>query len=144
MPDQDIELPVWFWAIGVLALLWSAVGIKAFLADINQTPETLAAMSEAHRNLYEARPSWALLAYATAVFGGVLGSVALLIRRKFATVLFMLSLLGLIVQNHYSFGVARVRDLYPTSASILPAMVVVIAILLIWFARSATAKKWLK
>ncbi|MFT4629882.1 MAG: hypothetical protein ACI9WC_001880 [Arenicella sp.] len=42
MPDQDIELPVWFWAIGVLALLWNAVGMMAFLADINQTPETLA------------------------------------------------------------------------------------------------------
>ncbi|MFT5137905.1 MAG: hypothetical protein ACI9LY_003432 [Arenicella sp.] len=144
MPDQDIELPVWFWAIGVLALLWNAFGIMAFLADINQTPETLAAMSEAHRNLYESRPSWALLGYATAVFGGLLGCVALLIRRKFAAVLFIISLLGLTVQNYYSFGVAKVQDLYPASASILAAMVVVIAILLIWFARSATAKNWLK
>jgi hypothetical protein len=123
---------------------WSAVGIMAFLADINQAPETLAAMSEAHRNLYEARPSWALLAYATAVFGGLLGGVALLMRRKFAAILFIISLLGLILQNYYSFGVAKVQEIYPASVIILPAIVVVIAILLIWFARSATAKKWLK
>jgi tryptophan-rich sensory protein len=123
---------------------WSAVGIMAFLADINQAPETLAAMSEAHRNLYEARPSWAFLAYATAVFGGLLGGVALLMRRKFAAILFIISLLGLILQNYYSFGVAKVQEIYPASVIILPAIVVVIAILLIWFSRSATAKKWLK
>lgn len=143
MTNQDIKLPMWFWAVGVVALLWNAVGVLAFLSEINQTPEALAAMSEAHRNLYETRPSWAFLGFAAAVFGGLLGCIVLLMRRKFAIVLFIISLLGLIVQNYYSFGVAKVQEIYPENVMVLPAMVVVIAVFLLWFSRSATTKKWL-
>lgn len=143
MTNQNIKLPVWFWAVAGLALLWNVVGVMAFFLQINQTPEALAAMSDAHRNLYETRPVWAFLAFAVAVFAGLFGCVALLMRRKFATILFIISLLSLIVQNYYSFGVAKVQNIYPANAMILPAMVVVIAVFLIWFSRSATAKKWM-
>ena len=73
MTDQDIKLPVWFWVVGVVALLWNAVGEMAFFSEMNQTPEALAAMSETHRNLYETRPAWAFLGFVAAVFGGLLG-----------------------------------------------------------------------
>jgi hypothetical protein len=143
MSDQDIKLPVWFWVVAGLALVWNVIGVMAFFLQINQTPETLAAMSDAHRNLYETRPAWAFLAFAAGVFAGLFGCVALLMRRKFATTLFIISLLSLIVQNYYSFGVAKVQNIYPANTMILPAMVVVIAVFLIWFSRSATAKKWM-
>jgi hypothetical protein len=43
-----------------LACCWS----YGVFFQINQTPETLAAMSDGHRNLYETRPAWAFLAFA--------------------------------------------------------------------------------
>lgn len=143
MSDQDLKLPVWFWVVAVTALLWNAIGVIAFLFEVNQSPESLTAMSETHRNLYESRPGWAILGFATAVFGGLLGCIALLFRRKFATVLFVVSLFGLIVQNYHSFGVAKVQNIYAENVIALPVMIAVIAIFLIWFSRSATTKKWL-
>lgn len=144
MNDQKLTVPVWFWVVGVLALLWNAMGVMAFVAEVSQTPEALASLNEAQRNLYESRPGWAYGAFAIAVFGGLLGSVLLLMRRNLAILMFGASLLGLIIQNYYSFAVAKVHEVFGQDIMILPAVVFLVAIGLLWFARSAKAKDWIR
>jgi hypothetical protein len=143
MNDQTAVPPMWFWVVGVLALLWNALGMMAFVAEMNQTPESLAALTEAQRNLYEIRPGWATAAFAIAVIAGLLGSVLLLMKRSWASLMFTTSVLGLVVQNYYSFVVANVHEVFGQNVIILPAAVFLVAILLLWFSRSATEKGWL-
>lgn len=141
--NEQIKLPIWFWIIAAIAVLWNAMGVMAFFAEVNQSAETLAAMSEAHRNLYETRPSWVVVVFAIAVFGGVIGSILLLLRNKLATLLFTASLLGVIAQQFYSFVIARVQDVSAGNIMIFPAIVFIIAVLLLWFSRSCAQKGWI-
>ena len=67
--DNDItgEIPRWFSVVAWVALVWNLLGVMAFAAQMMMTPEMLAALPEAERNLYENVPMWATIAFACAV-----------------------------------------------------------------------------
>ncbi len=134
--------PKWFMPVAVVALLWNLMGCAAYLMDVMLTPEAVAAMPPAQQALYAARPVWAVAAYAFAVWGGALGCVGLLVRKRWAAPAFLASLLGLIVQDAALFGMSPV----PLSATIyaLQGMVLVIAVLLLMLANRASRDGWLQ
>jgi hypothetical protein len=134
--------PKWFMPVAVVALLWNLMGCAAYLMDVMLTPEAVAAMPPDQQALYAARPVWAVAAYAFAVWGGALGCVGLLVRKRWAKGAFLASLLGLIVQDAALFGMSPV----PLSATIyaLQGMVLVIAVLLLMLANRASRDGWLQ
>lgn len=134
--------PKWFMPVAVVALLWNLMGCAAYLMDVMLTPEAVAAMPADQQALYAARPAWAVAAYAFAVWGGALGCVGLLVRKRWAKGAFLASLLGLIGQDAALFGMSPV----PLSATIyaLQGMVLVIAVLLLMLANRASRDGWLQ
>lgn len=138
-----VSRPLSFWIVSVLALLWNLLGMAIFFLQINMPPETLAAMPADQRALYEATPVWVDGAFAVAVFGGALGSAMLLMKKRLALPLLMLSLLGLLVQMGYTYLMTPAFRVYGPSGAVLPILLVLIAIFLVWFARRALSKGWI-
>jgi hypothetical protein len=139
---QD-AIPRSFWIISGVALVWNLIGVAMFVAQVTMSEDALMKLPEAERMLYENVPVWATSAFAVAVFGGVLGSLLLLLRKSWAVPVFIASLVGILVQSYHSFFVARSIDVYGPGGLILPAMVLIIAVLLVWYSRSASAKAWI-
>ena len=135
--------PLGFWIVSVLALLWNLVGMAIFFMQINMPPEALAAMPAEQRALYESTPAWVNGAFAVAVFGGALGSAMLLMRKRLALPLLALSLLGVVVQMGYTYLMTPAFRVYGASGAILPALLVLIALFLVWFARRSLARGWI-
>lgn len=136
--------PVWFYVVAVLALLWNLLGCLAFAMDLMLKPADVAAMSEAQQALYAARPAWALVATAVAVGAGALGCIALLLRRRWAFVLFVASLIGLIAQDIGLFVLVDGATLAGPVAVVMQGIVLVIAVALILLSRRAIARGWLR
>lgn len=134
----------WFWIVSAIALLWNLMGVMAYIAQVTMSPEALQALPENERALYESAPAWATGAFAIAVWGGALGSVLLLLRRKLATSVLIVSFIGIIVQMVHSFGIANSIEVYGPGGMIMPIMVLVIGAGLIWFSRKASTNGWLK
>lgn len=132
-----------FIVIAVFALLWNLLGVAVFLMQIAMSPEQLAALPDAQRQVYEATPGWINIAFALAVFGGVLGALGLLLRRRWAVRMFLLSLLALVVQVVASFTVTPAWQLLGASALVMPVLLLVIAIALYAYSRRAAARGWL-
>ena len=82
----------------VVALAWNLIGVMSYLMNVTAGPEALAGLSEAERSLYTDIPAWATAAFAIAVFGGALGSIALLARKAWAAPVFLVSLVAIVVQ----------------------------------------------
>ncbi|MDZ7768490.1 MAG: hypothetical protein U5K38_05175 [Woeseiaceae bacterium] len=61
-----------FWIISALALLWNLLGVMAYIMRVTMTPEALAALPEAERELYTNTPAWVTGVFAIAVFAGTL------------------------------------------------------------------------
>jgi len=137
------KAPRWFTAIAIVALLWYLLGCLAFFSDLQVSPQDLAKLSPGQQALYNARPGWAVAAAALAVLGGAIGCIGLLVRKKWALVLFSLSLVGIVLQDFGLFAVVNGAALAGSVAVILQSLVLVIAIGLILLSRLAIARGWL-
>lgn len=140
---ETIEIPRWFWRIAGLSLIWNLLGVGAFMAQMMTTPEMMAELPQAEQDLYNNTPMWATVAFAIAVFGGALGSAALFIRKAFALVLFIISLMAVAVQMFHSFFISNSFEVFGPGGLIMPVMVVTIAIALIGLANMAKTKQWI-
>ena len=137
MNDKTVGGVHWsFWAIGAVALIWNVMGGINFFAQMNA--DALAAYPEAARALVEGRPAWATGAFAIAVFGGALGCLLLLLRKSAAFYLFIASLLGVIVTNIHTLGVAGSTEIWVGSL-----MSLAVAAFLIWYSKQAETKGWI-
>jgi hypothetical protein len=134
----------WFWIASAIALLWNLMGVMAYIAQVTMSAETLQALPDNERALYESAPAWATAAFAIAVWGGALGSILLLIRKKWATALLIVSFIGIVVQMIHNFFIANSMEVYGPGGLIMPVMILVFGAGLIWFSRKATANGWLK
>ncbi|WP_276166848.1 hypothetical protein [Zobellia alginiliquefaciens] len=135
--------PIWFWIISILALLWNLMGVFAYLTDAYMTVEDLANLSQEQRFLYESRPVWVTAAYATAVWAGALGCIALLMRKKWAQTILLISLIGVLAQNIYQFFLSNTFEVYGANAMVLPVMVIIVSVALVLFAKSCISKNWI-
>jgi len=86
---------------------------------------------------------WATIAFACAVFGGALGSLALLMKKVLSEPLFILSLTGVAVQMFHSFFISNSFAVFGPGGAIMPAMVVIVAIALVRLAGKAKTNNWL-
>ncbi|MCK0131189.1 hypothetical protein MWU59_06685 [Flavobacteriaceae bacterium F08102] len=136
--SNSIKPPNYFWIISILALVWNAMGVKAYLNQVNNSesfqkmtsPEQLAALAET--------PSWVIGAFATAVFSGALGCILLLIKKRLAYTLFLISFFAIITQTSYLFFNPIPDPNYAMTASII-----IVALFLVWFSKKSRHKGWL-
>ncbi|WP_299010305.1 hypothetical protein [uncultured Tenacibaculum sp.] len=132
-----------FWIIGVVALVWNALGVMQYLGLAYMTDEVRAALPEAERALYENIPTWVTAAFAIAVFGGLIGSAFLLMRKKLARPMFLISLIAIIVQMPYNLFMSKAAEVYEPGSIIMPIMVILIGVFLLMYSKKTIAKGWL-
>ena len=139
---QD-AIPRSFWIISAVALVWNLLGVAAYVMQVTMTEDALMKLPEAQRMFYETMPAWATGAFAVAVFGGALGSLLLLLRKSWAVPVFVVSLAGILVQLYHAFAMVDGIKIFGSGGLIMPAITLVIAVLLVWYSRSASAKAWI-
>lgn len=132
-----------FWIISVVALIWNLMGVMQFIMQVTMTPEVLQALPAEHQALYTNIPMWATLAFAIAVWGSTLGCILLLLRKKLATTVFIISLIAILVQMIHSLFISRSMEVFGPGGMIMPILIIFIGIFLIWHSRNAAAKGWL-
>lgn len=127
-----------------IMVVWNALGVMAFVSQLLLTPEMIALLPEAQQEAYNNIPLWSYVAYALAVFGGLLGTLMLALGKKLAFPLLVLSLVGVLVQQFYNFVIIDSIALLGPSVVILPSLVVVIAIILVMVSKRGAKAGWLK
>ena len=136
--------PWWYWAAAIIALLWTLLGVIAWTMDLMMDPAALAELPANQQALYVARPAWVFVLYAVAVFSGFIGAIGLLLRQRWVTTLFLLSLAAVVVQFGYIlFGMDAIGLLGPGEALPFPLTIVLFGVFLLWFARYARRHAWI-
>lgn len=136
--------PKWFAPVCAMALLWNIVGLVAVLADLGLTEADLAAMPEAQQALYRARPDWSVIASLVAVFGGTLGTLGLVFRRRWALPLLVASLGGLLAQDVALFVIVGSSHALGSTAYLVQGTVLVVAVGLLALARRSASRGWFR
>ena len=138
------KVPTWFIVLSIILLLWNAMGIIAFFSQMLMDPETIEGLSEAEQTNYANYPLWTQIAYALAVFGGTFGCLGLVLKKKWAKPLLIISLIGIIVQMFHSLVIAKATEVYGPGAVIMPIMVILFGVFLVWLSKYGIKKGWLR
>ncbi len=138
----DARPPTWFWIVAVLALLWELFGVAMYLMHVGVLPNSQE-MSEAERSLMESSPVWVTGLFAIGVFGGAFGTLGLLLRKRWARPLLILSLIAVILQFGGWLLMTDAIAIMGPSVFVMPAIIVLVAILLAWLATVAARRGWL-
>lgn len=128
-----------FWIISSLALVWNLLGVFAYLGQAYMTSEAKAILPENEQLYYENLPAWVTAAFAISVFAGLIGSILLLMRKKSATYLFLLSLIAILGQFIYNFFMQSYVETMG-SKGIMPMLVLVLGIFLVYFSNKSKEK----
>ena len=131
--------------IGILGLLWNLIGVFFWMAEnFMMTEEVKAALPPERLELMESAPSWGVIVYGIATIGGVLACIMLLMRKKLAVLLFLISLLCIVIQMGYGMFFMKWGDvLGPVDAYVMPFIVIIIGLSLYRYSKKAAAKGWL-
>lgn len=141
--SKQIKIPKWFWVLAVIFLLWNIMGLLSFIGHTFITQEALAKLPENERALYEDYPFWTIILFAIATFGGLIGSIGLIIKRRWSKHFFIISFLAIVPQMIHNVFYTKSKEVYGTAQAVtMPILVVCIGAFLIWFSNYAINKNW--
>lgn len=145
MTNSSIKPPVWFWVIGVIALLWNLMGVNMYLQQAYQTDSFKAMYTDTPEllEMVNSTPAWATAAFAIAVFAAALGCISLLLRKSWAKNLFLLSLIGIVAQMIYNLFISKAIEVYGPGVALMPILVIVVGLFLLWYSKKAITKGWI-
>ena len=132
---ETIRTPWHLWVVGLVALLWNGFGCFDFTMTQTQGDAWLTGMgmTEAQLAYFHAMPAWTHVVWAVGVWGGLLGAILLLLRRKWATPVFVASFLGWLAGAIYAFGLS---DGLEAMGAMWPMQIVIGAacVFFVWYA----------
>lgn len=133
---QNPHTPWHLWVVGVVALLWYALGAATIqLAQLALLP----GLDAGEIAYYAAKPLWLVVFTAVATYGAVLGSILLLLRSKGADPFFALSVFSILISNAVELlnGTSRA---YANDGAAIVTLIVACTGLAVWIYAYAMAR----
>ena len=134
-PTPRRRTPWHVWVVGIAALLWSSVGAMDYVMTQTQNEAYMSQFSAEQLEFFYGFPSWLVAFWAIAVWGGVLGAVLLLLRRKLAVGVLAASFIAMVIvtiRNYLFAGGLEVAG--DTFSLVFTAVIFVVALLLVLYA----------
>jgi hypothetical protein len=154
MGERDMQqavsarTPAHLWIVGALSLLWSCFGALDYLMSRMHNEAFFKAMMPnmdpaVAYSYMDSMPLYASLGWGLGVWGGLLGSVLLLARSRYAVHAFAASILGMVLSFGYQLFVAK-NVPAEMQSPVMPAVVAVIGIALLLYSRAMSARGLLR
>ena len=133
---QATTTPRHLWIVGIVALLWSLLGAMDYIMTETRNEAYMSQFTPEQLEFFYSFPAWLVAFWAIAVWGGVLGAVLLLMRKKLAVPVLVVSFLCMVVTVIHNYGFAGGADIVGGGGLIFSAIIFVVALALIIYARS--------
>jgi len=136
MNETTAKAPAHLWIVGVVSLLWNAIGAFDYSATQLRIEFYMSQFTAEQLEYFYGFPALMDAAWAVGVWGSVLGSVSLLSRKSWAVWLFGASILGLAISTVYNFILSDGVAVMGSGAVIFTGVIWAIALLLFFYARA--------
>ena len=140
MSEWAVKTPKHLWVVGIVAVLWNAMGAFDYSATQLRLEFYMSGFTPEQLAYFYAFPSWAVGAWAIAVWSSLLGSLALLLRKSSAVWLFGLAIAGMALTTLYNFVLSDGVSMMGVGSLIFTGVIWFIALALFFYAR-AMAKR---
>ena len=138
--EQATTTPRHLWIVGIVALLWNLLGAMDYIMTETKNEAYMSQFTPEQLEFFYGFPAWMVAFWAIAVWGGVLGAVLLLMRKKFAVPVLVVSFLCMVVTAIHNYGFSGGADIVGGGGLAFSAVIFVVALALIIYARSMARK----
>ena len=142
MTDRRTNTPWHLWVVGVIALLFNAIGAFDYVMSMTQVASYMAraGMTPAQIAHYQAMPIWMIAVWTIGVWGAVLGSVLILLRNRVAFPVFTLSLAAFLVSLVYTYVLTNGGEVMGGQMVIASVTITALLLFFIWYSRLMTKR----
>ena len=134
------KTPVHLWVVGVLALLWNAMGAFDYLATQLKLESYMSQFTPEQLDYFYNFPKLMTACWAFAIWGAVAGTIGLLMRKKWAVWAYVVSCVGMFFTTIYNFGMTNGAEVMGTEGMIFSVVIWVIALFLLWYSWTRAKK----
>ena len=137
MTGSTVKAPWHLWLVGVIAVLFNAIGVFDFGMSMAQGPKYMASAGMTPDQIahYQTMPAWMTMVWAVGVFGAFSASILLLMRRKRAFAVFVLSLAAFLVSLLYTYVLTDGGAIMGRQMAMTSAMIALLLVLFSAYAR---------
>lgn len=128
--------PRHLWIVGIVALLWNLMGAWDYLMTQTKNEAYMGQFTPEQLEFFYGIPTWLVAFWAVAVWGSVLASVLLLLRKKLALPVFVVCFLCMVVTMIHNYGIAGGADVVGAMGLFFSVLIFVVALVLIIYARA--------
>lgn len=123
--------------VGVLALLWNAIGALDYVMTQTRNPSYMASFTPEQLAYFYGFPAWVVASWALAVWGGVLGSLLLLLRKRLAVPVFLVSLVAMVITTIHNYLLSNGLQIFAGAGpKAFTAMIFFVALALYLYSKS--------
>jgi hypothetical protein len=146
MTDALARTPWHLWLVGVIAVLFNAIGAFDFVMSRAQGADYMASAGMTPDQIahYQEMPIGMTIVWAVGVFGAFLASFLLLLRRKLAFPLFVLSLTAFLINLLYTYVLTGGGALMGQEMVITSAIITGLLVFFSWYSRFMAARHVLR
>lgn len=138
----DTRTPWHLWLVGVVSLLWNAVGAADYIFSSLRSEAWFEMMQYPPEGVayLDSFPAWAVAGWALGTLGAFIGSILLLARSRFAVASFAISLIGIAITTIYTAGAEVPPELAAMEPAWFPILLWSVAVFLLIYSWSMNRK----
>ncbi len=138
------KVPASFWVVAVLSLLWNSFGCYDYVMSESHNAAYLKMVPADIVAFLAGMPAWTVGAWAFGVWGSLAGSLLLCARMRQAALAFGVSLAGAVVSFGWQYTHRPPAAMLAASGLGMTTGIFAVIGVLLWYARRATARGWLR
>ena len=123
MNENTVKTPIHLWIIGIVSVLWNAGGAFDYSATQFQAEFYMSQFTQEQLDYFYGFPPWMDAAWAVGVWGSLLGSIGLLMRKSWAVWMFGASIVGLAISTVYNFALSDGLEAMGSGAAIFLSLI---------------------
>ena len=133
---HESKAPMHLWIIGIVALLWNAMGAFDYVMTKTKNEAYMAEFTPEQLEFFYGLPTLVVATWAIAVWGGVLGVVLLLSRKSLAVGVLLVSFIAMAITAFHNFVLSNAMEVMGEPFHLVfSAVIFVVALLLYLYAR---------
>ena len=138
---NNVKAPWHLWVVGIVGLLWSAMGAMDYVMTKLRVESYMAAFTPEQLEFFYGFPIWVNAAWAIAVWGGVIGCLLLLLRKSIAVVVLLASFVAMAITALHNYGLSNGMEVVgDTFSLVFTAIIFLVGLFLYLYAKAMRAR----
>ncbi len=135
-PAGAAQTPKHLWIVGTVTLLWNVMGAFDYVLTETRNESYMGAFTPEQLEFFYGFPTWVVAFWAIAVWGGLLGSGLLLLRKSLAFPVFVASFVSMSITAIRNYGLSNAFDVLGVGGLIFSVLIFLVALGLVFYAKA--------